>query len=98
MGSAYAAQRFIPFIVMHEFEGLLFSDCERFGRGIGHPELAPQFQIIRDLFATPEEINDSPLTAPSKRIEALLPGYEKPLLGVDVKVVYPDHLPKRMST
>ncbi len=32
-------------------------------------------------FATPEDINDSPHTAPSKRVEALFPGYEKPLLG-----------------
>ena len=30
----------------------------------------------------PEEINDSPVTAPSKRVEALVPGYEGPLLGV----------------
>ena len=27
------------------------------------------------------EINDSPLTAPSKRVESLVAGYEKPLLG-----------------
>jgi hypothetical protein len=37
---------------------------------------------IRDSFASPEEIDDSPITAPSKRVEALVPGYEKPLLGV----------------
>ena len=43
--------------------------------------LAAQFQAIRDAFATPEEINDSPVTHPSKRVEALVPGYEKPLLG-----------------
>lgn len=73
--------RFVPFVVMHEYEGLLFSDCEAFGRGIGRPSLAADFQHIRDQFQTPEDINDSPLTAPSKRVEALVPGYEKPLLG-----------------
>ncbi|MGC9946546.1 MAG: DUF4276 family protein [Bryobacteraceae bacterium] len=26
-------------------------------------------------------IDDSPVTAPSKRVEALVPGYQKPLLG-----------------
>ena len=31
--------------------------------------------------ATPEEIDDSPDTAPSKRIQALIPGYRKPLSG-----------------
>ena len=29
------ARRFIPFVVMHEFEALLFSDCGRFANGIG---------------------------------------------------------------
>lgn len=81
MGDSFYPNRFIPFVMMHEFEGLLFSNCERFGKGIGKPELAPQFQAIRNQFATPEEINDSPETAPSKRVEGLVPGYEKPLLG-----------------
>jgi hypothetical protein len=81
MGPKFDTRRFLPYVVMHEFEGLLFSDCERFARGIGQEELAPEFQRIRDDFETPEEINDSPLTAPSKRVEALVPGYEKPLLG-----------------
>jgi hypothetical protein len=68
--------------MMHEFEGLLFSDCPRFAESIGCPELAGQFQAIRNDFSSPEEINDSPLTAPSKRVESLVEGYEKPLLGV----------------
>ena len=82
MGGSFDPSRFVPYVMMHEFEGLLFSDCERFGKGIGRPELVPRFQAIRDAFSSPEEINDSPITAPSKRVEALVPGYEKPLLGV----------------
>ena len=74
-------RRFLPFVIMHEFEGLLFSDCHGFGNGIGLPKLAKQFQQIRDSFASPEEINDSPSTAPSKRILQLVPNYEKPLHG-----------------
>lgn len=81
MGGAFNPDRFIPFVMMHEFEGLLFSDCERFSRGIGRPELAAQFQSIRDQFSSPEEIDDSPITAPSKRVERLVEGYQKPLLG-----------------
>jgi hypothetical protein len=73
--------RFIPFVVMHEFEALLFSDCAAFGRAIGQPELALELAAIRDGFDTPEGINDSPESAPSKRILALKPSYEKPLLG-----------------
>jgi hypothetical protein len=81
LGDGFDPARFIPFVMMHEFEGLLFSDCESFSRGIGRPELEDEFQAIRDQFSTPEEINDSPITAPSKRVEGLVAGYEKPLLG-----------------
>lgn len=81
MGSTFNPERLIPFVIMHEFEGLLFSDCERFGRAIGRPELSTELQSIRNQFPSPEEINDSPITAPSKRVEELIPGYEKPLLG-----------------
>ena len=32
-------------------------------------------------YATPEDINDSPHTAPSKRLLAAMPGYQKPFHG-----------------
>ena len=67
---------------MHEFEALLFSDCQQFALGIQQAKLARDFAEIRAKFSCPEEINDSPQTAPSKRVEALIPGYQKPLLGV----------------
>lgn len=81
MGAKFDPKRFIPFVMMHEFEGLLFSDCAAFGRGIGRMSLVPRFRQVREAFATPEDINDSPVTAPSKRVEQIIPGYEKPLLG-----------------
>jgi hypothetical protein len=81
MGSGFNLDRFIPFVMMHEFEGLLFSDCDKFSIGIGRPELAVEFQSIRNQFSCPEEIDDSPITAPSKRVKRLVEGYEKPLLG-----------------
>lgn len=73
--------RFLPYVMMHEFEGMLFSDCGRFASSIGEPKLSAQLSAIRKEFGSPEEINDSPNTAPSKRIEALVPGYQKPLHG-----------------
>lgn len=82
MGHSFDVSRFAPFVVMHEFEGLLFRDCESFSRAIYRVDLEAGFREIRAGFATPEDINDSPETAPSKRIEALVPGYQKPLLGV----------------
>lgn len=81
MGRAFDSRRFVPFVVMHEFEGLLFSDCAAFSQAIGRPGLEAAFAKIRAGFPTPEEINDSPVTAPSKRVLDLVPGYEKPLLG-----------------
>lgn len=81
MGPGFLAARFIPFVIMHEFEALLFSDCGAFSRGVGRPELHDALQAVRDSFATPEEINDSPLTAPSKRVESIIPSYQKPFLG-----------------
>lgn len=76
-----AMRRFIPYVQMYEYEGLLFSDPARFAQGIDKPSLAQQFRTIRNAFTTPEDINDSPQSAPSKRIINLIPGYEKPLLG-----------------
>jgi hypothetical protein len=81
VGSNFNARRFMPFVVMHEFEGLLFSDCTAFSQGIGRADLEPDFQRIRDDFETPEDINDSPVTYPSRRVKNLVPGYEKPLFG-----------------
>ena len=81
LGDDFDRSRFIPYVMMHEFEGLLFSDPPRFAQGIGRADLSPLLQEIRDQFATPEEINDSPLTAPSSRVRMLAPGYDKPLMG-----------------
>ena len=74
--------RFIPYVVMHEFEALLFSDPRQFANGIGDPTLAPSFHTIRNAFATPEHIDDSPETHPSKRIADLVSGYNKPRMGL----------------
>ncbi len=81
MGGSFNTARFVPYVMMHEFEAMLFSDCAAFARGIGSPDLAPDFQAIRDGFASPEAIDDSPVTAPSKRIATLIPGYQKPTQG-----------------
>lgn len=78
---AAMAGRFVPFVAMYEFEGLLFSDPTLMAKGMGESDKADQFKKIRDNFETPEHINDSPQTAPSKRIVGLVPGYNKVLHG-----------------
>ena len=74
------AHRVIPFVMVHEFEALLFSDCAKFSESLQRPELGNRLLAIRNSFSCPEEINGSPETAPSKRLEALLP-YRKALDG-----------------
>lgn len=70
--------RFIPYIQLHEFEGLLFASKDGF-------EFLPdlkQANLNSLLLAVtekenPEELNDGELTAPSKRLEQLIPGFDK---------------------
>ena len=81
MSAGFNDRRFIPYVMMHEYEAILFSNCAGFADGIGRPELASQLQDIRNQFGTPEEIDDLPDTAPSRRIIALVPGYQKPIDG-----------------
>lgn len=74
---AEVASRFIPYIQMYEFEALLFSDPELMEDKLK----AKGFVAIRESFDSPEHINNSPQTAPSKRILKLHPTYNKVLNG-----------------
>lgn len=81
MGSGFDASRFVPYVMMHEFEAMLFSNCSKLAEVIGQPALEPRLQAIRNEFDTPEGIDDSPDSAPSKRIEGLIGRYQKSYLG-----------------
>jgi hypothetical protein len=73
--------RFLPYLQLHEYEGLLFSNPEAFANSISHSHLTKQFDAIRQSFPTPEDIDDSPDTAPSKLVSRLCPSYNKVLDG-----------------
>lgn len=73
--------RLLPYLQLHEYEGLLFSDPGAFASGIGQPHLAGQLNNIRQAFATPEDINDDANTAPSKRVFGVYPAYRKVVDG-----------------
>ncbi len=73
--------RFLPYLQLHEYEGLLFSDPAAFASGIAQPHLASQLQTIRNRYATPEDINDDPNRAPSKQVLGVYPKYRKVLDG-----------------
>ncbi|MDE2762563.1 MAG: DUF4276 family protein [Gemmatimonadota bacterium] len=77
--------RFIPYVQMHEFEALLFSKPQLLAEvvsGERHTRRVPQeLERIVAAFGSPEEIDDNPDTAPSKRILALAPQYQKVIDG-----------------
>ena len=79
--------RFIPFVMLHEFETLIFADPQQldwqFVEDSDQPAIA---ELVRQSQAcpNPEDINSSPETAPSKRILAQLTAYQKPSDGPEV--------------
>ena len=63
-------------LVVHEFEGLLFAELSAF-RGVADNATIAKLQEAKNEFISPEHINNSVDTAPSKRIEKLIPNYAK---------------------
>ncbi len=75
-----ADKRFIPYIQMHEFEALLFSNNNGF-ECYWDNELSTETRNIINEFDNPENINSSPEKAPSKRLLAINQKYDKVLEG-----------------
>jgi hypothetical protein len=74
--------RFRPFLMVHEFEALLFANPGELGAALYLPPGSSQLlHDIRASFSSPEEINDNPGTAPSRRIIGVSPAYRKTLHG-----------------
>lgn len=74
-------QNFLPYLMVHEYEALLFVEPQRFAEWTESTTLVNKLKDIAQAHATPEEINDSPQTAPSKRILKLMPSFKKPFHG-----------------
>ena len=75
--------RVLPYLQLHEFEGLLFNNMDTFKQNFTSEELINSKelnQIISD-HPNPESINDKPDTAPSKRLLRLIKGYNKVVYG-----------------
>ena len=70
--------RVFSYVQQYEFEGLLFSDVNAFAF-LPRPadSAVAALAAIRSRFQTPEDINDGPDTAPSKRIKQVIPRYDK---------------------
>ncbi len=79
------SRKFIPYLQFHEFEALLFSDPEIIDKNIiGENKQQQLNRILRAFGVNPELINDSPQTAPSKRLFSLYPDFKKTVNGITI--------------
>ena len=78
LADAVKNSRFIPYIQLHEFEGLLFASDKGFNSlpdlNTKNREILKEATIEKE---NPELLNDGFETAPSKRLEKLIPGFDK---------------------
>lgn len=76
--------RFIPYLQLHEFEGLLFNDINVFYENVPKEEIVGLDELkktFNDYPDNPELINTNKETAPSKRLTRIIKGYNKILYG-----------------
>jgi hypothetical protein len=76
------ASRFIPYLSMYEIEALYFSDPSSLSEKSG--ALLKSIEQILAECGEPENINDHPATAPSKRLEKLSNRFRKTTTGIDI--------------
>lgn len=69
--------RFIPYVSLHEFEALLFADPQAVARRAGDPGVERRLRVALSDCGEPELVDDSPTSAPSKRIIDAWPRYAK---------------------
>lgn len=75
-------RRFTPYIQLHEFEAFLFSSVKGFESMYSNDShrVDTLCKIVKG-HKNPEDINTSPDGAPSKRIQAIVPEYDKVIDG-----------------
>lgn len=76
--------RLHPFFFLHEFEAMMFVNPNELADATNCADLLPTFQAIKSACSSPEEINDHPDTAPSRRIKKLIPSYRKTAHGISI--------------
>lgn len=75
--------RFIPYMQLHEFEGLLFNEIDIFHEQIPANELVGVDELTQTFkqYSNPEMINNNRKTSPSHRLERIILGYNKIVYG-----------------
>ncbi|MEM6844761.1 MAG: DUF4276 family protein [Bacteroidota bacterium] len=67
---------FIPYVQRHELEALMFSDRSGFELVIDDDDKLEQIDKISERYPNPEDINNNPENAPSKRLQKIF-NYDK---------------------
>ena len=80
-GEDIGSTRFLPFLVLHEFETFIFVQPEKLAEALPGYQTEVQNLIKNVGHLTPEEINEGGDTHPSARILKLFPTYQKRLHG-----------------
>ena len=73
---------FIPNLSVHEFEAYLFADINKFKTWLPRDSAFQALTRIANSVSNPEEINDGPDSAPSKRVMKIMPNFSKTLHGI----------------
>lgn len=82
-----------PYIQMHEIEALWFSNIDKIAQKMNASnKQLEKLQTIIALYPNPEDINNSKETAPSKRLESIFVGYDKPSDGAKIAQEIPVEL------
>ena len=83
LGATIGDDRFLPYIQLHEFEALLLTDPAALAHEFPDERKAIEPLVQFMVGKEPEEVDESPEGAPSKRIAHYLPGYldRKPSAG-----------------
>jgi len=79
IASQFKDRRFRPYLMLHEFEAMLFTNVQRWQHRFDDQAVARLKNDVAGL--PPEDINETPQGAPSKRILRRLTDYEKVIHG-----------------
>ena len=75
--------RFMPYLQLHEFEGLLFNDIDVIYSQIPAADIVGKAELEKTFadYANPEMINNNRETSPSHRLTRIIRGYNKVVYG-----------------
>jgi hypothetical protein len=81
ISKAIADPSFLPNLVLHETETWVFAAAGELDELLADNTVSDDLRRTAAAMGGPELVNDGPTTAPSKRLQARIPGYQKTLHG-----------------